>query len=312
MSGHPILQLIDVSHEYNGRRGLFGQSAAIRAVENASIRVERGEILGIVGESGSGKSTLAKIMLGLVEPTYGNVLLDGQPIRSLSRRQIAERVGFIFQDPYSSLNPRHTVGKIVSYPLYLRDEGSASEREKRARGILDIVGLPSRFFGSYPSQMSGGQRQRVAIARALITRPKLLICDEPTSALDVSVQSQVLNLLLKLREEFDLTYIIISHNMSVIQHMTTHVAVMYLGGIVEMDRSEQIFEEPRHPYTQLLLSSTLTVAPGAGVPDLKIDTAKREAMREHPSFIAPQSEAIFTITKTNPAGFTGLDRSRLR
>ncbi|KLK89745.1 hypothetical protein AA309_29700 [Microvirga vignae] len=286
MSDKPVLELRNVTHEYRGRRGIFSQSAPVRAVDKVSICVERSDILGIVGESGSGKSTLAKIMLGLLAPAEGEVLLDGWPAAGMTRRQIAERVGFIFQDPYSSLNPRQTVGKIVAYPLYLRGEGTSAERQERARKILDIVGLPLRFFDAYPNQMSGGQRQRVAIARALITRPKLLICDEPTSALDVSVQAQVLNLLLELREEFNLTYVIISHNMSVIQHMTTNVAVMYLGRIVEMNTSERVFEEPRHPYTQLLLNSTLTVAPGAGVPDLKVDTAAREAMREHPSYIA--------------------------
>ncbi|UVV70872.1 ABC transporter ATP-binding protein [Brucella anthropi] len=286
MSGQPVLELRDVSHKYGGRKSIFGQSVSVKAVDEASLRIEQGDILGIVGESGSGKSTLAKIMLGLITPTSGEVQLNGRPLRDLTRRQIAEGVGFIFQDPYSSLNPRHPVGKIVSYPLYLRGEGSSSDREKRAKEMLDVVGLPSRFFNSYPSQMSGGQRQRVAIARALITRPKLLICDEPTSALDVSVQSQVLNLLLHLRDEFNLTYIIISHNMSVIQHMTTKVAVMYLGRIVEMDASERVFANPKHPYTQLLINSTLTVDPGVSVPDLKIGTAEREAMREHPSFIA--------------------------
>ncbi|QRM33003.1 ATP-binding cassette domain-containing protein [Microvirga sp. VF16] len=285
MSDEPVLELRNVSHAYTGRRGIFGRSAPVRAADNVSIRVDKGDILGLVGESGSGKSTLAKIMLGLLTPAEGDVLLDGQRIAGLTRRQIAERVGFIFQDPYSSLNPRQTVGKIVAYPLYLRGQGTSAEREERARKILDVVGLPSRFFDAYPNQMSGGQRQRVAIARALITRPKLLICDEPTSALDVSVQAQVLNLLLELREEFNLTYVIISHNMSVIQHMTTSVAVMYLGRIVEMNASERVFEEPRHPYTQLLLNSTLTVAPGAGVPDLRVDTAAREAMREHPSYV---------------------------
>ena len=285
MSDEPVLELRNVSHEYTGRRGIFGRSASVRAAYDVSIRVDKGDILGLVGESGSGKSTLAKIMLGLLTPAEGDVLLDGKKAAGLTRRQIAERVGFIFQDPYSSLNPRQTVGKIVAYPLYLRGEGTSAEREERARKLLDVVGLPSRFFDAYPNQMSGGQRQRVAIARALITRPKLLICDEPTSALDVSVQAQVLNLLLELREEFDLTYVIISHNMSVIQHMTTRVAVMYLGRIVEMNTSERVFEEPRHPYTQLLLNSTLTVAPGAGVPNLRVDTAAREAMREHPSYV---------------------------
>ncbi|WP_339948393.1 ATP-binding cassette domain-containing protein [uncultured Albimonas sp.] len=287
MSDPAILSLSNVTHEFGGRRLLFGHSPTTRAVDNASLSVRKGDILGIVGESGSGKTTLAKIMLGLLRPTQGEALLDGRPLASLTRRQIARRVQFIFQDPYSSLNPRQTVGRIVSYPLYLRGEGTAAEREKRARELLDVVGLSARFFDAYPGQMSGGQRQRVAIARALISRPDLLICDEPTSALDVSVQSQVLNLLLELREEFGLTYVMVSHNMAVIQHMTTRVAVMYLGRIVEMDLSERVFANPQHPYTRLLLNSTLTVAPGAGVPDVTADGAARKAMLAHPAHIVP-------------------------
>ena len=280
----PILSLKDVTHEFGGR-SLLRRAPVIRAVEEVSLDVSKGDVLGVVGESGSGKTTLAKIMLGLLNPTKGQVLLDGAPVAKLGRRKIAERVQFIFQDPYSSLNPRRTVGEIVGYPLYLQGQKDRAARDKEARRLLDVVGLPARFFDNHPGQMSGGQRQRVAIARALITRPDLLICDEPTSALDVSVQSQVLNLLLELREEFGLTYVIISHNMGVIQHMTTKVAVMYLGRIVEMDASEAVFGAPRHPYTQLLLNSTLTVAPGAGVPALNIDGEARRAMRDHPAHI---------------------------
>lgn len=285
MSTPSILTLSDVTQDFGGRRGITGRSPSIRAVEGVSMTVKQGDILGIVGESGSGKTTLAKIMLGLLKPTQGEILLDGKAIDGMSRAKIAERVQFIFQDPYSSLNPRQTVGQIVSYPLYLRGQGAKIERERKAREMLDIVGLSSRFFESYPSQMSGGQRQRVAIARALVTRPDLLICDEPTSALDVSVQAQVLNLLLDLREEFGLTYVMVSHNMAVIQHMTTRVAVMYLGRIVEMDESEKVFESPQHPYTQLLLNSTLTVAQGTGVPQLNVDAYARRVMREHRSYI---------------------------
>ncbi|WP_457662643.1 ATP-binding cassette domain-containing protein [Sinorhizobium medicae] len=285
MSRDPVLELRNVSHEFPGRRGFFGTSHSVRAVDQVSLVVKKGDVLGLVGESGSGKSTLAKIMLGLLKPDSGEVFLSGLEPHTMTRKQVAEQVSFIFQDPYSSLNPRHTVGYTVSYPLYLKGEGSSNVRKERAREMLQVVGLPSRFFDAYPNQMSGGQRQRVAIARALISEPKLLICDEPTSALDVSVQSQVLNLLLKLREDFDLTLVMVSHNLSVIQHMSTAVAVMYLGKIVELGLSECLFEHPCHPYTQLLLKSTLTVAPGAGIPDLKIDTAAREAMREHPSFL---------------------------
>ncbi|MDX0470192.1 ATP-binding cassette domain-containing protein [Sinorhizobium medicae] len=286
MSRDPVLELRNVSHEFPGRRGFFGTSHSVRAVDQVSLVVKKGDVLGLVGESGSGKSTLAKIMLGLLKPDSGEVFLSGLEPHTMTRKQVADQVSFIFQDPYSSLNPRHTVGCTVAYSLYLRGEGSSRDRKERAREILDVVGLDPRFLDAYPHQMSGGQRQRAVIARALISNPKLLICDEPTSALDVSVQSQVLNLLLKLRKDFELTLIMISHNLSVIQHMSTRVAVMYLGKIVELDLSESLFKHPRHPYTQLLLSSTLSVDPGAGIPDLQTDSTVREAMREHPSFLS--------------------------
>ena len=289
MTPLPVLDLKNVVVDYGGRRGLMGRGAPFRAVDDVSLQVRKGDILGIVGESGSGKTTLVKTMLGLLKPTSGSVLLHGESVPALSRKRIADRVQFIFQDPFSSLNPRQTVAQIVGYPLYLRGEGSETDRKARVRELLDIVGLPTRFLDAMPGQMSGGQRQRVAIARALVTRPELLICDEPTSALDVSVQAQVLNLLLELRRDFGLTFVIVSHNMAVIQHMTTQVAVMYLGRVVEMARSEEVFGNPRHPYTRLLLDSTLTVKPGAGVPDLKVDTAARMAMRDHPPIIEPRT-----------------------
>lgn len=280
-----LLELRNVTHDYVVRRGIFGTRRKVRAVDGVNLRVGKGDVLGIVGESGSGKSTLARIMLGLLTPSEGSVQLEGEPLSAYPRRRLAEKVGFIFQDPYSSLNPRQTVEEIIGYPIKLREKGSSPDRRNVVRETMEVVGLPERFLDAYPGQMSGGQRQRVAIARALITQPGLLLCDEPTSALDVSVQAQVLNLLLQLRQDHDLTYAIISHNMSVIQHMTTHVAVMYLGRIVEMDRSERVFANPRHPYTQLLLDSMLTVAPGRGIPELRIDNVAREAMREHPVHI---------------------------
>lgn len=286
MNDDSVFSLRHVTHDFGARRGLFGGGMGIRAVSDVSLEVRRGEIIGIVGESGSGKTTLSKIMLGLIRPTSGEVDLEGRPVAGQSSRDIAAKVQFIFQDPYSSLNPRQTVGQLVAQPLRVRGIGTSSDRERRAREMLDVVGLSTRFLGAYPSQMSGGQRQRVAIARALVLRPEILICDEPTSALDVSVQSQVLNLLLELRREFGLTYVIVSHNLAVIQHMTTRVAVMFLGRIVELDQSERLFAAPRHPYTRVLLDSALTVAPGAGLPSLRIDAAARMQMREHPDCVA--------------------------
>ena len=279
----PVLDIRGVTHDFAGRRSMFGRQPSIRAVDDVSFRIDKGDVLGIVGESGSGKTTLSKIMLGLIRPSQGEVLLHGKPVADLGRAEIARHVQFIFQDPYSSLNPRHRVGALIAQPMALRGIGTAAEREARAREMLDVVGLPARMFDAYPNQMSGGQRQRVAIARALTRRPEILICDEPTSALDVSIQAQVLNLLLELRKEFGLTYVIVSHNISVIRHMTTRVGVMYLGRMVEMNRAEALFARAEHPYTQVLLDSALSVAPDAGIPDLQLTPEFREQLRRHPA-----------------------------
>ena len=251
----------------------FRKSRALRAVNGVSLRVEKGEILGLVGESGCGKSTLAKMMLGLLEPSGGEILLEGKPLATLSRLERARRMQPIFQDPYSSLNPRQSVADIVSLPLRVHRVGSAAEQKKRVLEILDLVGLARRYAQSYPNQLSGGQRQRVAIARALVMRPELVICDEPTSALDVSVQSQILNLLLDLRRELGVTYILISHNLAVVEHLATRVAVMYLGRIVEDNDTESLFRDARHPYTRALLDSVLTPEPGRGIPDAQLGLA---------------------------------------
>jgi ABC-type glutathione transport system ATPase component len=233
-----------------------------------SLRLYRGETLGLVGESGCGKSTLAKMLLGLLEPSSGRVLIDGRQIDPRAPRQMAQKIQPIFQDPYSSLNPRKTVAQIVGLPLLLHRRGSRAEQAADVRRMLDLVGMPERTHQQYPNQLSGGQRQRVAIARALILRPGILVCDEPTSALDVSVQAQILNLLLDLKAEFGLSYLFISHDLGVVEHLADRVAVMYGGSIVEQQSREQIFANPQHPYTQMLLSSALTPEPGLGLPEL--------------------------------------------
>ncbi len=253
--------------------GMLRKARTLRAVNGVNLAVARGEVLGLVGESGCGKSTLARLLLGLLEPTGGEILLDGRPLGSIDRLARARRVQPIFQDPYSSLNPRHTIADIVSLPLRVHVLGSAAERKRRVMEILDLVGLARRYAQSYPNQLSGGQRQRVAIARALVMRPELVICDEPTSALDVSVQSQILNLLLDLRRELGLTYILISHNLAVVEHLATRVAVMYLGRIVEDKDTDRLFREPQHPYTRALLDSVLTPEPGLGIPDAHLGVA---------------------------------------
>ncbi|MDR9848011.1 ATP-binding cassette domain-containing protein [Herbaspirillum huttiense F1] len=262
------LELCALSKVYPLKRGLFQAPGELKAVDDVSLRLYRGETLGLVGESGCGKSTLAKMLLGLLAPTSGNVLINGQEVDPTERRAHARHIQPIFQDPYSSLNPRKTVGEIVGLPLKLHGIGNATERNRQVRQILDLVGMPERTHTQYPNQLSGGQRQRVAIARALILRPDILICDEPTSALDVSVQAQILNLLLDLKAEFGLTYLFISHDLGVVEHLVDRVAVMNKGSIVELASREQLFSDPQHPYTRMLLASALTPDPGLGIPAL--------------------------------------------
>jgi len=265
------LELCALSKVYTLKRGMFKAPGEIRAVNDVSLRLYRGETLGLVGESGCGKSTLAKMLLGLLEPSSGNVLINGQEVDPTLRKDNARHIQPIFQDPYSSLNPRKTVAEIVGLPLRLHRIGSSTEQQKAVRKILDLVGMPERTYGQYPNQLSGGQRQRVAIARALILQPDILICDEPTSALDVSVQAQILNLLLDLKAEFGLTYLFISHDLGVVEHLVDRVAVMHRGGIVELETREKIFSAPGHPYTRMLLASALTPEPGLGIPELAVN-----------------------------------------
>jgi len=266
----PVLELIDVHRTFTVNRGLFKGKRDLRAVNGVSLRIQKGDVLGLVGESGCGKTTLARILLGLLPPSSGEILIDGKAMKKEERRTIARKIQPIFQDPYSSLNPRKTIGSIVSLPLRVHRVGDSSTWRGKMEEMLDLVGLPKRVLHSYPGQLSGGQRQRVAVARALIMRPDVVICDEPTSSLDVSVQAQILNLLISLRRELGLTYLLISHNLAVVEHLATRVAVMYLGRIVEEADTDRIFKNPRHPYTKALLESVLTPEPGLGVPELHL------------------------------------------
>jgi peptide/nickel transport system ATP-binding protein len=263
----PIMEIRDVYKLFRVRGGLFGRRLALQAVRGVSLTLFEGEALGIVGESGCGKTTLAQMMLGLLHPTSGEILLRGKPIGMMPRGEVTKIIQPVFQDPYSSLNPRKTAMQIISLPLRTHRIGNRAEREQLVLEIMDKVGLSRSLSRSLPGQLSGGQRQRVAIARALVMRPSVVVCDEPTSALDVSVQAQILNLLMDLRDEFNLTYILVSHNLAVVRHVASRVMVMYLGRIVEEGPTEQIFREPLHPYTQALLSSALTPEPGLGIPD---------------------------------------------
>jgi peptide/nickel transport system ATP-binding protein len=245
-------------------REVTKQFGPVRAVDGVNLIVPTGGVMGIVGESGCGKSTLARIILGLMPPTSGEVLVAGQHLAALDRKARARLIQPVFQDPYSSLNPRHRIRDIVALPLRAQGERDV---DGRVLDMLGRVGLSAAMADRLPGQLSGGQRQRVAIARALILRPAIVVCDEPTSALDVSVQAQILNLLADLRAEFGLTLIFISHNLAVVEHIATEVAVMYLGRIVEHAEVDALFRQPEHPYTRALLASVLTPEPGLGIPD---------------------------------------------
>jgi peptide/nickel transport system ATP-binding protein len=277
-----LLSARGLTRDFTVSQGLFKGRRTLHAVNGVDLDVVKGEVLGIVGESGCGKSTLARILLGLLPPTRGTVALDGRDIRELGRREMARRVQPVFQDPYSSLNPRRTVASIVALPLAVHGIGSSAERRRSALEMLERVGLPARFADRYPRELSGGQRQRVAIARALVMRPEIVVCDEPTSALDVSVQSQILNLLLDLQRELGLTYVFISHNLAVVEHIATRVAVMYLGQVVELSETAALFRDPRHPYTRALLASVLTPEPGLGIPDTGLGLAFPDPLNPPP------------------------------
>jgi oligopeptide/dipeptide ABC transporter ATP-binding protein len=239
-----------------GRIQLISQ--IVNAVNGVDLAIRRGETLGLVGESGCGKSTLAKTIIGLYPPTAGKVFYENEEISSLSgrdRQPYQKKIQMVFQDPFSSLNPRKKVMHIVGQPMSIHGVASGQERQRRVLALLEKVGMDPAYAWRYPHQFSGGQRQRIGFARALACEPELVIADEPISALDVSIQAQILNLLMNLQEEFELTYLFVSHDLSVVKHISTRVAVMYLGFIVETAATENIFDTPNHPYTRLLFSA---------------------------------------------------------
>ncbi len=267
----------------------FGKKAVVRAVTEVDLEIAEGETLGLVGESGCGKSTLGRTLLRLLEPSGGKIVFDGVDVTDASQhalRPLRKKMQMIFQDPYASLNPRMTIGSAIAEPLVIHDLAKTrEEREARVQELLAKVGLRPEAARRYPHEFSGGQRQRVGIARALAVRPRFIVCDEPISALDVSIQAQIVNLLQDLQEAEQLTYLFISHDLKIVQHVCDRVAVMYLGRIVELAEAKTLYREPKHPYTQALLSA---------VP--RIDAAKRERIilqGDVPSPLAPPPGCAF-------------------
>jgi oligopeptide/dipeptide ABC transporter ATP-binding protein len=257
--GDTLVEVEGLTTHFPIREGLLGrQVGAVHAVDDVSFSVRQGETLGLVGESGCGKSTLGRTIVRLLEPTAGDVRFEGRSIARLGARDLRplrREMQMVFQDPYASLNPRKRVGSIIAAPMRIHGAGDGGERRRRVRELLDVVGLSPEHVNRYPHEFSGGQRQRIGVARALALRPKLIVADEPVSALDVSIQSQMLNLLEDLQEEFGLTYIFIAHDLGVVRHVSDRIAVIYLGKLVELSPAAELYERPIMPYTEALLSA---------------------------------------------------------
>ncbi|MDP1932582.1 MAG: ATP-binding cassette domain-containing protein [Gammaproteobacteria bacterium] len=286
----PLLQVRDLKMHFPVKEGVFMRTGKFnKAVDGVSINIMPGETLGLVGESGCGKSTLGRCIARLYQPTSGTVEFGGTDISRLGRRALMpfrRDIQMIFQDPMESLNSRHTVGQILEEPFIVQNIGDKQFRQTRVKELLNVVGLPARSVTRYPFEFSGGQRQRIGIARSIALNPKLIICDEPVSALDVSIQSQILNLLIELQKEFNLSYLFIAHDLAVVKHISDRIAIMYLGKIVETGDGESIYRTARHPYTQSLISAI-------PVPDPHHKSHRQVLVGDVPSPINPPSGCAF-------------------
>ncbi len=286
----PLLEIRNLKVHFPARGGFWGRvRGTVKAVDGVSLEIDRGETLGLVGESGCGKSTLGRTILRLIEPTSGSIHFDSRDLTALSQRQLRplrRRMQLIFQDPYASLNPRMRVGEIVGEAFAIHRLANGEERAKRVRSLLEKMGLPADSERRYPHEFSGGQRQRIGIARALAVGPELIVADEPISALDVSIQAQIVNLLMDLQAELKLTYLFIAHDLNVVEHVSTRVAVMYLGKIVEVAAAADLYRDPKHPYTQALLSAV-------PIPDPRRKTQRTVLKGEFPSPIDPPTGCAF-------------------
>lgn len=285
-----ILKAVNIKKYFPIKKGLLLKTVGyVKAVDDVTLDVHTGETLGLVGESGCGKSTLGRTLIRLYEPTEGQIEFENKDflkVEGRNLRVLRKDIQMIFQDPYASLDPRMTVGQIIRQPFDIHNVGTSDEKDKRVKELLELVGLKASHVNRYPHEFSGGQRQRICIARAIALNPKLIICDEPVSALDVSIQAQILNLLKDLQEKLGLTYMFISHDLSVIEYFCSRVAVMYLGKIVEIGSRDDIFNQPKHPYTQALLSAIPRV--GEGKKEMK-----KSLTGEVPSPINPPSGCTF-------------------